>query len=393
VSDERPPTTADPVTVLSASITSAPTTATTSDGVGARALPGSPPATSDAVPAPDLPPLDDRKLQVLRAVVTEYVADGEPVGSRRVVEVARLDVSAATVRNEMAALEELGYITQPHTSAGRVPTDQGYRRFVDELAADPALDGPQRELIGELLGSARDVEDLLARTSTVLSQLTRLVSLVIAPAVDASHCKLVELVGLSPSAALLLLVADTGRVEKRTVELPPGTTDADLDRVRTVLGDQVRGRPMGEVHATLAAITDAAPQDLRELLRTITDATATDLVDDTVHHVVVGGRASLADEVALERDDLSRILQLLEERATLARLLAETTDDAPLVRIGGENTVEDLRATSLVAQRYRVVTAGSLGVLGPTRMDYASVLSTVRAVADELQRSLAELSS
>jgi heat-inducible transcriptional repressor len=391
VSDERRPTTADPVTVLSTSITSAPTAAAPSEDAGARVLPASP-ATAPDAGAADLPPLDDRKLQVLRAIVTEYVADGEPVGSRRVVEVARLDVSAATVRNEMAALEELGYITQPHTSAGRVPTDQGYRRFVDELAADPALDAPQRELIGELLGSARDVEDLLARTSTVLSQLTRLVSLVIAPAVDASHCKLVELVGLSPSAALLLLVADTGRVEKRTVELPPGTTDADLDRVRTVLGDQVRGRPMGEVHATLASLTDAAPQDLRELLRTITDATATDLVDDTVHHVVVGGRASLADEVALERDDLSRILQLLEERATLARLLAETTDDAPLVRIGGENTVEDLRATSLVAQRYRVVTAGSLGVLGPTRMDYASVLSTVRAVADELQRSLAELS-
>ncbi|MEX1177259.1 MAG: heat-inducible transcriptional repressor HrcA [Nitriliruptor sp.] len=345
-----------------------------------------------AAPLSDPPPLDDRKLRILRAIVTEYVADGEPVGSRRVVEVARLDVSAATVRNEMAALEELGYITQPHTSAGRVPTDQGYRRFVDDLATNPALDAPQRELIGELLGSARDVEDLLARTSSVLSQLTRLVSLVIAPAVDASRCKLVELVGLSPSTALLLLVADTGRVEKRTVELPAGTTETDLERLRTVLGEQVRGRPMGEVHAALTSLVEAAPSDLRELLRAITDATAAGLVDDTVHHVVVGGRASLADEAALERDELSRVLQLLEERATLARLLADTTDDAPLVRIGGENAVEDLRSTSLVAQRYRVVTAGSLGVLGPTRMDYASVLSTVRAVAEELQRSLADLS-
>jgi heat-inducible transcriptional repressor len=342
--------------------------------------------------AADLPALDDRKLRVLRAIVTEYVADGEPVGSRRVVEVAQLDVSAATVRNDMAVLEELGYITQPHTSAGRVPTDQGYRRFVDDLAANRALDAPQRELIGELLGSARDVEDLLARTSSVLSQLTRLVSLVIAPAIDASRCKLVELVGLSPASALLLLVADTGRVEKRTVELPPGTTEGDLERVRTVLGEHVRGHPMGEVHAAVTHLSEAAPPDLRDLLRAVTEATAVDLVEDTVHHVVVGGRASLADEVALERDELSRVLQLLEERATLARLLADTTDDAPLVRIGNENTVEDLRSTSLVAQRYRVVTAGSLGVLGPTRMDYASVLSTVRAVAEELQRSLADLS-
>ncbi|WP_052668397.1 heat-inducible transcriptional repressor HrcA [Nitriliruptor alkaliphilus] len=347
-------------------------------------------AAAEVIPEP--PPLDDRKLKILRAIVTEYVADGEPVGSRRVVEVARLDVSAATVRNDMAVLEELGYITQPHTSAGRVPTDQGYRRFVDDLAANPALDAPKRELIGELLGSARDVEDLLARTSSVLSQLTRLVSLVIAPAVDASRCKLVELVGLSPQSALLLLVADTGRVEKRTIELPAGTTDGDLERVRTVLGEQVRGRPMGEVHAALRSVVEVSPSDLREVMRAVADATDVGLADDTVHHVVVGGRASLAGEAALERDDLSRILELLEERATLARILTDTEGDEPLVRIGGENTVEDLRATSLVAQRYRVVTAGSLGVLGPTRMDYASVLSTVRAVADELQRSLADLS-
>jgi heat-inducible transcriptional repressor len=350
-------------------------------------------AAAATATAPEPPPLDDRKLRILRAIVTEYVADGEPVGSRRVVEVARLDVSAATVRNDMAVLEELGFITQPHTSAGRVPTDQGYRRFVDELAANPALDAPKRELIGDLLGSARDVEDLLARTSSVLSQLTRLVSLVIAPAVDASRCKLVELVGLTPGSALLLLVADTGRVEKRTIDLPAGTTEVDLDRVRTMLGEEVRGRPMGEIHTTLRGVVDGAPSELREVLVAVADAADVGLADDTVHHVVVGGRASLAGEAALERDDLSRILELLEERATLARILTDTDGDEPLVRIGGENTVEDLRATSLVAQRYRVVTAGSLGVLGPTRMDYAAVLSTVRAVADELQRSLADLSS
>ncbi len=352
-------------------------------------------AAASGEPEVDVPDLDDRKLLVLRAIVSEYVASGEPVGSARVVDAARLDVSAATVRNDMAALEEAGYITQPHTSAGRVPTDRGYRRFVDELAADPSLDGPQRELVQELLGSARDVEDLLARTTSVLSQLTRLVSLVIAPAVDQSRCKLVELVSLTSSSALLLLVADTGNVEKRTIDLPPGTTEADLDRVRVVLAEQVRGRPMGELHLALSGLVDAAPPELREVLRTVADAADIELGEDTVHHVFVGGRASLADEAALERGELSRVLQLLEERATLARLLAETSgtaaDDVPTVRIGGENEVEDLRSTSLVAQRYQLVTAGSLGVLGPTRMDYASVLATVRAVADQLQRTLTDL--
>jgi heat-inducible transcriptional repressor len=338
-------------------------------------------------------PLDERKQTVLRAIVTEYIARGEPVGSKRVVEVAGLDVSAATVRNEMGALEELGLIAQPHTSAGRVPTDKGYRRFVDDLRANPELDGPRRELVEELLGSAHDVEDLLARTSTVLSQLTRLVSLVIAPAVDGSRLKLVELVTLTPGSALLLLVADTGRVEKRLVELPAGTTEADLDRVRTVLAEHVRGTRLSGVHPAMSAIADDAPVELREVLQAVTEATAPDLAEDTVHQVFVGGQASLAGEETFERQHLSRVLQLLEERVTLARLLADATADGePTVRIGNENQVEDLRSTSLVAQRYQLVTAGSLGVLGPTRMDYASVLATVRAVADQLQETLTDLS-
>ena len=337
--------------------------------------------------------LDERKLQVLRAVVSEYVARGEPVGSKRVVEVARLDVSAATVRNEMAALEELGYITQPHTSAGRVPTDKGYRRFVDDLRDNPSAEVPRRELIEELLGSASDLEDLLARASSVLSQLTRLVSLVIAPALDAARVKLVELVPLSPGSALLLLVSDTGRVDKRAVDVPVGLGEPELDRVRTVLGEHVRGQRLGDVHATVAAIAAEAPADLRELLAAVAQATEGQAAEDTVHHVYVGGQASLAGDEAFEREQLSRVLQLLEERATLARLLSDATaDDEPTVRIGEENQVEDLRAASLVAQRYRLVTAGSLGVLGPTRMDYAAALATVRAVADQLQQTLTDLS-
>ncbi|MFP4636475.1 MAG: heat-inducible transcriptional repressor HrcA [Nitriliruptoraceae bacterium] len=338
--------------------------------------------------------LDERKRLVLRAIVSEHVAHGEPVGSKRVVEVARLDVSAATVRNEMVALERLGYITQPHTSAGRIPTDKGYRRFVDDLRADASVSGQHRELVEELLGSATDVEDLLARTSSVLSQLTRLVSLVIAPAVETARLKLVELVCLAPGSALLLMVADTGRVEKRSVELPPNTTEADLDRVRSVLAEHVRGRELGKVHGALSAIADEAPADLREVLRALADATAAGIADDTVHHVYVGGQASLAGDASFEREHLSRLLELLEERATLARLVADVTaDDEPIVRIGEENEVEDLRAASLVAQRYQLVTAGSLGVLGPTRMDYGSVLSTVRAVVEQLQQSLTDLSN
>lgn len=335
--------------------------------------------------------LDERKRAVLRAVVTEYVTSGQPVGSAHVVASAGLDVSAATVRSDMGALEELGLITQPHTSAGRIPTDRGYRWFVDDLRNAPSLDPRQREAIEELLGSARDVEDLLARTTTVLSQLTRLVSLVISPAIATSRLRLVELVSLGPYSALLLLVADTGRVEKHTVELPAGGDDRDLDRARSMLAERLVGRRIGDVGAVLAVLAEEAPSDLRALVRAIGDA-AVDVREDRVHQVFVGGQAALVDDVSLQRDELSRLLQLLEERETLARMLEEAVegpeDSAPTVRIGEENAIEDLRTTSLIAQRYRLVSSGSLGVLGPTRMDYGSALATVRAVSDQLQRTL-----
>jgi len=356
-----------------------------------------PAAPSPRADAGDPTPLDERKRAVLRAIVSEYVAHGEPVGSKRVVEVSGLDVSPATVRNEMGALEEQGLIAQPHTSAGRVPTDRGYRVFVDELRDETALDDPRRGRVEELLGSARDVEDLLARTSTVLSQLTQLVSLVISPPIDASRLKLIELVQLTPHSALLLLVADTGRVDKLLVELPAGASESDLERVRNVLAEQVRGRRMSEVTEALGGLVDAAPAGLRDLLRSVAQGAAVDLAGDEVHRVFVGGQASLVGDASFERDELGRVMQLLEERTTVARLFSEATapesgaPDAPTVRIGEENEVEDLRAASLVAQRYRLVSAGSLGVIGPTRMDYASVLATVRVVADQLQRSLADL--
>jgi heat-inducible transcriptional repressor len=296
----------------------------------------------------------------------------------------------------MGALEELGLIAQPHTSAGRIPTDRGYRWFVDDLRTAPRLDERQREVIEEILGSARDVEDLLARTTTVLSQLTRLVSLVISPAIETSRLRLVELVTLGPLSALLLFVSDTGRVEKHVVELPVGATERDLDRVRTMLSEQLAGRRFAEVVPTLRTLCEEAPADLRPLVRALDAATAGDVREERVHQVFVGGQASLAGDASLERDDLSRLLRLLEERDTLARLLEEAAadpsdDDGPTVRIGVEHPLEDLRATSLVAQRYRLVSSGSLGVLGPRRMDYGSVLSAVRAVSEQLQRTMDDL--
>ncbi len=345
--------------------------------------------TAPAAPAAAPVELDERKRRVLRTVVTEFVATGQPVGSAHVVAVAGLDVSTATVRNDLAALEELGLVSQPHASAGRVPTDRGYRWFVDDL-----LDPRRRAAIEELLGSARDVEELLSRTATVLTQLTRLVALVISPALETSRLRLVELVTLTPATALLLLVSDTGRVEKHAVELPAGTDERDLDRVRAMLADRLVGRRFAEVGTVLRALCDEARAARRAGGRAGAAAAGAPVREERVHEVYVGGQAALAGDASLDRGDLSRLLELLEERETLARLLEDAAEgDGPRVRIGEEHAQEDLRATSLVAQRYRLVADGSLGVLGPTRMDYGGALATVRAVSDQLQRTLRDLTA
>lgn len=347
------------------------------------------------VTAFELPDLDTRKRAILRAIVRSYIADGEPIGSARVKVEANLDCSAATVRNDMAVLEQVGLIHQPHTSAGRIPTDLGYRVYVEEvrIQGGGGMGGRQREAVDELLSSARDVDDLLTRTTSVLAQLTRLVSLVIAPAIDDARCKLIELVGMSPTSALLLLVADSGRVEKRILDFSAPVSDGDLDRVRAVLSENVRGSRMAVVGERIAGLVADAPVELREILALVAEVTAVAMTTELIQRIYVSGRAALADAGTFEREELAGVLELLEEQATLANVLDSTTADRDdtMVRIGHENEHAGLKSTSLVAQRYQLVTAGSLGVLGPTRMDYPAVLTTVRAVAEQLEATLTDL--
>ncbi len=338
-------------------------------------------------------PLDPRKAAILTAIVREYVHSAEPVSSRRIVEGYDLGVSAATVRNEMAALEDAGYITQPHTSAGRVPTDLGYRYFVNGINEVQPLEEAQRLALRGLIGRARDLEDLLRRTTQLLAHLTHYASLVLAPSLDRSRLKLVELVALTPQTAMLLLIADTGRLEKRILELPAPVADSDLEWVRTVFNETAAGLRMADVPAAFRGLLECAPAELRELLGAVSRAVTTDLVRPSADQVYVGGQAALAGDGGFQNAELHQVFELLEEEATIGRVLAESaTLDRPLVRIGEENQpIEGLTAASIIATGYGREAPGSLGVLGPTRMDYPAVLAAVKAVADQLQSALQAL--
>ena len=185
--------------------------------------------------------LEDRRLAVLRAIVEDYVSTGEPVGSKALVERHSLGVSSATIRNDMAALEEEGYIAQPHTSAGRVPTDMGYRAFVDRLSGVKPLSSAERRAISDFLAGAVDLDDVMSRSVRLLAQLTRQVALVQYPSLVQATVRHIEIVSLSETRLLLVLIADTGRVEQRVIELPAPITEEVLGQVRTRLLSAVTG--------------------------------------------------------------------------------------------------------------------------------------------------------
>ena len=341
--------------------------------------------------------LDARKEAILRAIVRDFILDGQPVGSKRVAEELDLAVSAATVRGDMAELEQAGLIRQPHTSAGRIPTDAGYRYYVDHLTSLELAPPAQPGTVDQMLLRATDVEDLLRRTSTVLSRLTRLTALVTAPRLDRSKLRHIELVSLSPHAILLVFIADTGRVEKRILDLAEPLTDDDVQRARYVVNDAASGLRLTDVHDAITGVSLAAPVSLQPLLdgvATTIRAGASAAVPD-VDRVFVGGAAQLALRATDETvDQLGSVYDMLEEQVVLLGMLRETLKGDDLaVRIGSELPVDELSPFSMVASRYGASgePLGSLGLLGPTRMDYGQAMTTVRAVASSLERALAAL--
>jgi len=333
--------------------------------------------------------LDDRKLAVLRAIVQDYVSTMEPVGSKSLVDRYHLDVSPATIRNDMAVLEEQGYISQPHTSAGRIPTDKGYRLFVDRLSGIKPLSTAERRAIEAFLAGAYDLDDVVLRTVRLLTQITRQVALVQYPSLIRSSVRHVELVPLAARRLLLVLITDTGRVEQRAVELPAPIDDQSVAHLRAVLNAALDGRRLTEVAAVVAELPEQVQPAERHNAAAVFSVILETLVERTEERVVVGGAANLTS--ADFSRGLREVLESLEEQVVLMRLLGESIDESSVtVQIGAENPA-GLRSTSLVATGYG--TGGQalarLGVIGPTRMDYPTAMGAVRAVARYVGQILA----
>ncbi|MDP9092388.1 MAG: heat-inducible transcriptional repressor HrcA [Actinomycetota bacterium] len=336
--------------------------------------------------------VEERKLEVLRAIVEDFISTNEPVGSKALADRHNLGVSPATIRNDMAALEEEGLIAQPHTSAGRVPTDAGYRLFVDRLTELKPLSIAEKRAIRAFLDDAVDLDDVLHRAVRTLAQLTRNVAVVQYPSLSRSRVRHVELVELTPTRLMFVLITDTGRVEQRVVELPAPVGAQDVADLRLTLNARLRDRLLSEAPEIVTDLPPQAPPQLRGLLATLTSVLLETLVEQHSDRIVLGGTAHLTEN-ALDFPAIRPVLEALEEQVVLLRLLDQSVSTSQIVvRIGNENEHEGLLAASVVTGGYgtKGTSLGAVGVLGPRRMDYAHTIARVSAVARYVGELLSE---
>jgi heat-inducible transcriptional repressor len=335
--------------------------------------------------------LDERKATILRAVVTEYIETAQPVGSGHVASSAEVNVSSATVRNDMAALEAEGYLAQPHTSAGRIPTEKGYRFFVDQLGGPGKLGATETQQVRSFFNRTHgEMEQMLSDTSRLLSSLTHYAAVVVGPQHEVATIKSVQLVALSPRLVLAVLVLSSGAIEKSSIELADDTDDLIVNAAAVRLSSMVIGQTLASVgtidsgslilgeSAEVAVVINAALAALRSEHRH----------DD---QVFIGGTSDMVSSFDAVRT-VSEILRILEQQLVVVSLLEDVLDRGLSVAIGRETGNEALADCSIVVAPYVVdgETAGSIGVLGPTRMHYDQALSAVAVVANRLGRSLSE---
>lgn len=329
--------------------------------------------------------LSDRRQIVLRALIEEYIARALPVGSRTLVERYNLGISSATVRNELSLLEEMGYLAQPHTSAGRVPTDFGYRAFVDELLSEGNSDDGEDALARELRESASDLDDLMDRTSQALARFTDCMTLLVPPRILSVNIRLVNLVLLTPQRLLTVIVTEDGQVFDRQMDLPRDYTQDEIGKTQEALNTILVGTSLSSTSGELPLGASGVHDDLfrmvmAEILACLKDQNAIKAHPLGISHLL--GKPEFSDSSCL-----MPVLEELEGDTMLLRVFNDAAaSDEPVVRIGHENDSEALSSVSLIANRFgEAEHSGLILIVGPTRMDYSQVLKAVRAARNFLK--------
>ena len=331
--------------------------------------------------------MDERKAAVLRAVVESFIDTAQPVGSRAVSDLSDLRVSAATIRNEMASLEAEGYLAQPHTSAGRVPTDAGYRYFVDRLGPGHLDEAETRQISSFFRHAQGQIEERLADTNRLLSQLTAYAAVVVGPLHDPATVRSAQLVDLGASRLLLVLVTSSGSIERSMIELAPGAAvnPSDVGAASAVLNDAFVGASLG----TVPTVDPTGKREVDDLVATTLDALTP--LSHQAGELYVGGAANMAGQFDAV-STVKSVLAVLEEQLLVVSLLGDLVERGLSVAIGTETGVAPLSECAVVVAPYKVdgEQIGTIGLLGPTRMDYPKALAAVHVVSSRLGESLGE---
>lgn len=342
--------------------------------------------------------VSERSLAVLHAIVSDFVGDGEPVGSKAIVDGYSFGVSAATIRNDMALLEDEELIIAPHTSSGRIPTDKGYRLYVDTLAKIRPLTSAQRNAIERFLGEAQDLDDTMARTVRLLASLTNQLAVVQYPALRKTVVRHIEFVMVAADRMLCVLITGAGVVEQQIVRLPyADVSETWIGSLRERVAEAIIGvdidRANEHVQTLIESIDEWALPAEQEIMLSVLDALQTELSANRSQRITISGAANLTRPGEFTTS-LPTMLEAIEEQVTLLRLFQELATDPRGVgsSIGRENIAYGLADAAVIATQYEASgdSISRLGVLGPTRMDYAGNIAAVRAVARYLSQLLGE---
>mgnify|MGYP000032272309 CR=1 FL=1 len=335
--------------------------------------------------------LSPRKREILRRVVEEYVASGQPVGSKALVERSGLDVSPSTVRNELAELETLGLLTHPHTSAGRIPTEAGYRHYAEGLIGE--LDGRPGPFPVDLSVMRNELEEALRRTTETLSDATHLLALVSAPSIEAAAVRHVEVLQLQPRVVIVVVITASGAVSKRVFDLEEEIDTGLVEWARAYLNEVVTGHRIGQSLLRRRFEDPGLSPRERQFLGTIRPAFA-DVIDQSTELYVGGAAGMLGDARGAELEACHRLLEVLERRAAVLGLLSEALDpQRTVVRVGPAVEGRELHDVAYVGSTYGLThrSLGAVGLVGPLRMDYEKAIRSVRAAAFELSRLVEEV--
>ena len=334
---------------------------------------------------------EPRRLDVLRAIVEDYVQSREPVGSKALLDRHNLGVSAATIRNDMALLEEEGLIAAPHTSSGRIPTEKGYRRFVDEIGELKPLSRAERDAINKILDNSTDLDEMLKSTVRLLARLTNQVAMIQVPHYDTASLKNLDLVGLGSTQVLMVMIASNGTVDQRMMPVKRSYTDDELGELKMWLLNYVGGVQLAELSSRLGRLELSPAQQADPLVQHVIGALEEMAQAANAQRIIMAGTANLA---RVEGDfplSITPVLEALEEQVVLLKLFSELEADSRgvAVAIGTEHHYGQLSEAAVVATTYGADVRNKLGVLGPTRMNYPTSMASVRAVARYLSKILA----